>query len=900
MCGIAGFYGFRNDNLIKKISKQLAHRGPDGEGDYLSDKVSLLNRRLATIDIKRGDQPIFNEDRSNVVVYNGEIYNFWQLRKELERYGHLFKTESDTEVIVHSYEQWKDNCFDRFNGMFAIALYDIKNDKLVLARDHFGIKPLYFSLFSESRQQISHSSGFPRARRGHPKSFETDVFDSHKLIFSSEIKPILESGLIKKKPNDKTIYRYLRYRVHDDQKETFFNGIYRLMPGEMMIVQSSKFKFQSFTKLREDLIKIRKTKKLGNRDVEKFRKKLIEAIRLRLISEVPVGTCLSGGLDSSTVVSAVNKLLKEKVKESRSVGKIQQTFSAVFPEGSNDEERYVNEVLESIKLESHKVKPKPEEFFNEVKEFIKTQEEPTISTGPYAQYKVMQEASKHVTVLLDGQGADEMMAGYLPYYFVYFRQLAKEKKYFKLIKELFLSYDILATTLIKHLVKVFGFKKEINANDLLNEKFFNQFKEEKFLTIDDNLKKRLIEDIFYNSLPSLLRYEDRNSMRYSIEGRVPFLDFNLLRYLFNLSDNAIINLGWNKNILRQSMKQLLPELILKRRNKIGFTTPEYQWFMRMKNKIYQIFLSESFVKRKYFNQPEVLKAFQSFIEGKVDDTMVFWRMLNLELWLRIFFDSKPIKKLTHSKINIFGEANEGKKLEVEVEGKKYLRYPVKTEVFKKGDNISDEIVTLLHGYIANNNETMRQCNNKKWFLIISEKIVAIAQGRSYFLWEIKPNFWAKLLSKYVTKTPYGIGLGSPWTMQLAIREIGVIWVMVAAIIAGITKPLGIKGVFYRIAGETVRSIDGPTEYSLYPSNVSAKLGPKDPQLVAKKIAEQVQNSKFKVQNFLGVAIIDANDLGQKVLGNSTNISNEIIEDIFKDNPMGQADEQTPIVIVFSI
>ncbi|PIV09307.1 asparagine synthetase B [Candidatus Roizmanbacteria bacterium CG02_land_8_20_14_3_00_36_15] len=900
MCGIAGFYGFRNDNLIKKISKQLAHRGPDGEGDYLSDKVSLLNRRLATIDIKRGDQPIFNEDRSNVVVYNGEIYNFWQLRKELERYGHLFKTESDTEVIVHSYEQWKDNCFDRFNGMFAIALYDIKNDKLVLARDHFGIKPLYFSLFSESRQQISHSSGFPRARRGHPKSFETDVFDSHKLIFSSEIKPILESGLIKKKPNDKTIYRYLRYRVHDDQKETFFNGIYRLMPGEMMIVQSSKFKFQSFTKLREDLIKIRKTKKLGNRDVEKFRKKLIEAIRLRLISEVPVGTCLSGGLDSSTVVSAVNKLLKEKVKESRSVGKIQQTFSAVFPEGSNDEERYVNEVLESIKLESHKVKPKPEEFFNEVKEFIKTQEEPTISTGPYAQYKVMQEASKHVTVLLDGQGADEMMAGYLPYYFVYFRQLAKEKKYFKLIKELFLSYDILATTLIKHLVKVFGFKKEINANDLLNEKFFNQFKEEKFLTIDDNLKKRLIEDIFYNSLPSLLRYEDRNSMRYSIEGRVPFLDFNLLRYLFNLSDNAIINLGWNKNILRQSMKQLLPELILKRRNKIGFTTPEYQWFMRMKNKIYQIFLSESFVKRKYFNQPEVLKAFQSFIEGKVDDTMVFWRMLNLELWLRIFFDSKPIKKLTHSKINIFGEANEGKKLEVEVEGKKYLRYPVKTEVFKKGDNISDEIVTLLHGYIANNNETMRQCNNKKWFLIISEKIVAIAQGRSYFLWEIKPNFWAKLLSKYVTKTPYGIGLGSPWTMQLAIREIGVIWVIVAAIIAGITKPLGIKGVFYRIAGETVRSIDGPTEYSLYPSNVSAKLGPKDPQLVAKKIAEQVQNSKFKVQNFLGVAIIDANDLGQKVLGNSTNISNEIIEDIFKDNPMGQADEQTPIVIVFSI
>jgi asparagine synthase (glutamine-hydrolysing) len=191
-------------------------------------------------------------------------------------------------------------------------------------------------------------------------------------------------------------------------------------------------------------------------------------------------------------------------------------------------------------------------------------------------------------------------------------------------------------------------------------------------------------------------------------------------------------------------------------------------------------------------------------------------------------------------------------------------------------------------------------------LVISEKVIAIAQGRSYFLWEIKPGFFAKVLSNFVTRTPYGIGLGSPWTMQLAIQEVGLIRILLASFLSFITKPLGMKGVFYRVAGETVAAIDGPTEYSLYPSNVSAKLGPKDPQQVAENIKSQIKNNKsilnfkFQISNFLGAVIIDANDLGQKVLGNSTNIPNQVIENIFKDNPMGQAEEQTPMVIVSSI
>lgn len=887
MCGIAGFYGFRDDNLIKTISCELTHRGPDGEGFYIDDQVTLLNRRLAIIDRKGGDQPIYNEDKTIVVSYNGEIYNYRELTEDLRKSGHKFRTKSDTEVIVHAYEEWAEKCFDKFNGMFAIAIYDKKKKKLILARDHFGIKPLYYAVKNRATQE-----------------------SPLQIIFSSEIKPILNTGLIRREPNDRIIYRYLRYRVHDDNEETFFEGIYRLLPGQILIIQNSEFRVQSYSNLEQELLENKDLRKLENVDITKFKKELIKAIRYRLISEVPVGTCLSGGLDSSTVVSIVNKLLQEKAQEAESVGKVQNTFSAVFPGLSNDEGKYIDEVVQTVgtgqcPIHTDKVVPQSEEFFKEIEEFIRTQEEPTISTGPYAQYKVMQLARGKVTVLLDGQGSDEMMAGYLPYYFVYLRQLLKEKKYFRFIREVSWSLDVIW--------RYFIAKKSVDPVKVLKDNFVEKFASEKFLATNDNLKKRLVEDIFKNSLQSLLRYEDKNAMHFSLEGRVPFLDFNLLRYLFRLNDSAIIRNGWNKYILRRAVTDLLPETIVKRRNKIGFTTPEYEWFMRMENKTYGIFLSESFAKRKYFKQQVVLKLFEEFIQGKNEDTMLFWRVLNLELWLREFIDAKTNKNYNGYKNYKKFRPNQGKKLEIRVEGKTYLRYPLKTELFNKGDNIANKAQQHIFQCFKTlkSNPDYKDIANKKWFVVITEKIVAISQGRSYFIWDIKPSILAKILSRYVKKTPYGIGLGSPWTMQLAIGEIGVIRVIGAAIIGALAKFIGVPGLFYRIAGDTVRSIDGPTEYSLYPSNVSAKLGPKEPQKVSEEIhsvinskfkilnSKQIPNSKLKIPNFLGVAIIDANDLGQKVLANSTNLPNKLIEKIFSDNPMGQASEQTPLVIVFA-
>lgn len=852
MCGIAGFYGFENKNLISKISQELAHRGPDGEGIFSNGIVTLLNRRLAIIDLKTGDQPKYNEDRSIVVVYNGEIYNYKELREELQKRKYRFYTESDTEIIVRGYQEWGEECFDRFNGMFAIAIYDRKKEKLILARDHFGIKPLYYS-----------------------------IKDSE-LIFSSEIKPIFYSGLIKKEPNERIIFRYLKYRVHDDQEETFFKGIKKLLPGQMMTIDGDGFRVKDYSNLKENLKNSTVHKDINeNEESKKFRENFIKAVQLRLISDVQVGTCLSGGLDSSTVVSVINKLLKAKVSESASIGKIQKTFSAVFPGSSNDEEKYIDDLLKKTpRVKNFKIKPTPQTFINELQKFITAQEEPTISSGPYAQYKVMEEASKHVKVVLDGQGSDEMLAGYDPYFFVYLRQLLKEKKYLKFIQEALAAWDIVSKYLRIRLRRALGFKKEVDLNKVLSSPFTAKYQSEQFRSVNNNLKQRLIDDIFHDSLPSLLRYEDKNSMGFSIEGRVPFLDFNLVKYIFSFSEEAFIKNGWNKNILRNAFEDLLPKSILKRRNKVGFTTPEQEWFKNLTSEIYSILLSESFAGRKYFNRQEILRQYELFTEGKNDDTLLFWRLINLEIWLRIFFDQKKKEK------------NKEAVRKITVNGKVYDRYPIKTKLFQKGDNYVKEITA----YVLQQKIEPK----KKWFVAVSEKIIAISQGRSYFLWEIKPSRWAKILSKSVKKTPSGIGIGSPWTMQLAIDEVGLTKILLASVASLVTRPFGFKGVFYHVAGREVAAIDGPTEYSLYPSNVSAKRAPKDPQKVAEKIHEEVLKKLASQQkrSFSGVIIIDANDLGQNILGNSTNLDNLSTEKIFFDNPLGQAKEQTPLAIVY--
>lgn len=879
MCGICGYYGLKNNkDLLKKMNDAQAHRGPDGEGYHIEGKVGFGHRRLAIIDRQGGAQPMYSSDGKLTVVFNGEIYNYRELRNELAELGHVFKSKSDTEVILQAYEEWGDDSFDRLNGMFAVAISDERRNRFILVRDHFGIKPLYY------------------AQIGSAKSPE--------ILFGSEIKSILASEKVERVPNDRAIFRYLKFRIHDDGKETFFKDIYRLGAGEKLVIDGQGMNISAYSTLAEDLKDLAfKQSDYSPEKTKEYQDLLIQSVKSRLISEVPVGTSLSGGLDSSAVAVIINKLMQEDSSSTESIGRKQNTFSAVFPDHINDEERYVDEVAKIMgtHVSMHKIKPTADQFADDLDDFIRTQEEPIISTGPYAQYQVMREARNHVTVLLDGQGADEMMAGYIPYYFVYLNQLKKQGKFVELVGEVLFSADILLRLGRFKIKDKLSLRASVSGDRLLNKEFLDAHKHEKFNVVSDNLKLRLIEDIFKNSLPSLLRYEDKNTMRFSLEGRVPFLDKDILPFIFGLSDKAIIKNGWNKRILRDAMKGLLPESIRSRRNKIGFTTPERDWFMRLKNRFYYIFMSEEFALRPYFNQAEVLNAFEGFISGKNDaSSMLFWRLINLELWLREFIDQKKEEQV---KIKSDFEPNQDKKLDIVLVNNTYRRYSLRTDIFAREDDLNDSVSQYVKNFFARlpkQNASHNSYGDKPWYLFISEKVVAITQGRSYFIGDIHPRWSATFLSKFVSKNPYGIGLGSPWTMELAIREVGLFKVIFASLGGAVGKLIGKKGWFYILVGENVRAIDGPTEYSTYPSNVSAKLAPKDSDKVSEQLTKRLKDvlPAQYADNLKGVVVIDSNDIGRNILGHNTTLPETTMEDIFSDNPLGQADERTPIAVVF--
>jgi len=884
MCGIAGYHGFEADEaLLRRMNDCQQHRGPDGDGIFVDGPVGLAHRRLSIIDVAHGQQPMQTGDGRFTIAYNGEVYNYLALRTELEGLGRTFETDSDTEVVLEAFAEWGDEAFDRFNGMFGIAIWDAEKQSLTLARDHFGIKPVYVCRV-------------PGAG--------TDGADA--WLFASEIKPILASGHYDKRPNDRTIYRYLRFRIHEDGRETFFDGIERLEAGEVMTISAQGMERRPFTRLREELAELAKEQRpYDEAAASEYKSRLVEAVRLRLQSEVPVGTSLSGGLDSSAVAVIINRLINEGDATTESVGARQNTFSAVFPNSVNDEERYVDDVLDICRghVAAHKIKPTPSEFKEDLLDFVRTQEEPLISSGPYAQYQVMREATKHVTVLLDGQGADEMMAGYIPYYFVYLRQLRAQGAG-KAAAELSKSLDVLYRLgRFKLKAKLRG-RKDVPTTSLLGRDFVAAHSGERYTTEGSNLKKRLIEDLFVGSLPSLLRYEDKNTMRFSLEGRVPFLDKEVVKFIFSLSDEAIIKDGWNKRVLRDATRDLLPESINRRRNKIGFTTPQGEWFMRLKNHLYGIFLSESFANRPYFDQTAVLHAFEGWIKGTNDvDSMTFWRLLNLELWLQEYFDDKP-EEVPAPRVKTDYEPNARKQLDlVTGDGTAVRRYPLRTDLYAREDDLDAKTLAYIDRFFAGLPDAggdHAAVTTGTWYFFISEKIVAITQGRSYFIWDIKVSRPARVLSRYVTRTPAGIGLGSPFTMQLAIEEVGLPRVLYASAGGAVGKVLGRKGLFYELVGNDIRAIDGPTEYSVYPANVSAKLAPKDPDQVAARLSAAIRARVPEAyrSTFGGTVVMDANDIGRNVLGMDAPGPKERYEAMFADNPLGQGSEQTPMAVVF--
>ena len=614
MCGICGMFGIADETLLNNMKEKIKHRGPDGHGSYYDyeSKLALGHLRLSIIDLsERGKQPMISWDKNYSITFNGEVYNYIEIKEELLSRGYQFVSETDTEVILYSYIEWKEKCLDKLNGMFAFAIWDNRRQELFCARDRFGVKPFYYYN-------------------------KNGVF-----LFASEIKSILSYERLERKPNDNLIYDYLVDGFVDHTDETFFQDVFKLMPGHYMIVDTNRnIRIKKYwdvfinNKLTDDRDK--------EQAVKQFRSLFEDSVRLRLRSDVPVGSCLSGGLDSSSIVCEVNnQLLNNESTNKNAISEQQKTFSSCSEDKCFDERQFIEYVTDKARVEKNYIFPCSEDLIKDLEKLVYYQEEPFTSTSIYAQWSIMKRArEKGVIVLLDGQGADEIMAGYRKFRIYMVKELVKNKKYAIAIKELFggLSQFKASYNFKQDIFKIFrilGKKKQSHEfMRFIKAEFLTQKRDDKNAVAKD-FASALNNDIKKYSLPSLLRYEDKNSMVFAIEARVPFLDYRLVEYVASLPLIYKINNGWSKWILREAMRGVIPEDIRMRKDKMGFVTSEQQWFKEKKEYFLEVFRDEDFKANKYIDREQVIREFDRIIDGKVNANL--WRLINLELWLRCYF-----------------------------------------------------------------------------------------------------------------------------------------------------------------------------------------------------------------------------------------------------------------------
>jgi asparagine synthase (glutamine-hydrolysing) len=621
--------GFLAVNSGLSKAYPLIGRGSKVQGESIDDfnkpvDLFLGHRRLAIIDLSpAGHQPMSNEDGSLWIVHNGEIYNYLEIRKELELLGHRLRSQTDTEVILNAYEEWGTNCLGRFNGMWAFAIVDLKRNKIFCSRDRAGVKPFYY------------------------------LYDGKRFCFSSEIKALIQIENFPVEPNEQMIADYLSSGLLDHTQETFFKNIYQLRPGEYLLFENNKVTVESYWDIDAKEVRFAKESEY----LERFYELLQDSIRLRLRSDVPIGSCLSGGLDSSSIVCLANKIMFDGESIDRKlVGERQKTFSSCFEDLAYDERKFIELVIRQTGAEKNYVFPQAGGLFEDITKLVWHQDTPFGSTSVYSQWNVMRLAKERsVTVLLDGQGGDELLAGYLPSFYFLFTQALKQvdlgslirgiKGFRKHHKEMLGQFmpRMLATIVpnwIKPLFQRLNGDRIGWAEERFRKRYFRTFPRPRKFAHDLN---NYLYHIFRSMiLPGLLHYEDRNSMAFSLETRLPFLDYRLVEFIFGLPFEQKIEEGVTKVILRNAMKGTLPEEIRNRMDKMGFVTPEDIWFRTvLRNQIYEIISSKSFAERGYFDVRKVQEAFKEHCRGKRNISFAIWRWVNLELWMRTFLDGRP-------------------------------------------------------------------------------------------------------------------------------------------------------------------------------------------------------------------------------------------------------------------
>jgi asparagine synthase (glutamine-hydrolysing) len=665
MCGIGALYSPRGalpPGALHALQLAVRHRGPDDEGTvsfhgpdatpsahggpdtppeaYASSlpyapgrdpapdgsHLALAHRRLAILDLSvSGHQPMCTADRACWIVHNGEIYNYLELREELQALGHTFASRSDTEVILAAYRAWGTDCLPRFNGMFAFVLYDRVRHRLLAARDRFGVKPLYYWISPDGI-----------------------------VAFASEIKQFAGLPGWRPRVNGQRAYDFLNWGLQDHTDETLFADVFQLRGGEALVLDlgaragcaaGSRLPVQRWYELRPRDF----TGTLADAGGE-FRRLLTDSVRLRLRSDVAVGSCLSGGLDSSSIVCLMNALLREQDAQAQ-----QMTFSACATVKRFDEREYIEEVVRHTGVSAHYVYPALDGLFEVNDRMTWHQDEPFASTSIYAQWHVFGLAAENrVKVMLDGQGADEQLAGYDSYFAPRFRSLFFSARWLTLWREMQLAgrlrgypgnwgarwalNGLLPEALRQPLRRFAG--RAGTAAPWLDMHRLGAVRRDPYLEAGaakaDSVRAMSRAQLVAASLPMLLHWEDRDSMAHSIEARVPFLDYRLVEFVLGLADDFKMAGGMTKRVLREGMGNALPERVRNRVDKLGFATPEEVWLREENPALFRVALDQSVQASFGIIMPEIAAVLERMIEGREPFSWLIWRCISFGAWMRVF------------------------------------------------------------------------------------------------------------------------------------------------------------------------------------------------------------------------------------------------------------------------
>jgi asparagine synthase (glutamine-hydrolysing) len=606
----------------------ITHRGPDEEGLFIDRNVGLGHRRLSIVDVASGHQPMPNaEDGTLHITYNGEIYNHADYREFLESRGHVYATHCDTETILHLYEEHGSACVDYLRGMFAFAIWDQRKQELFIARDRLGVKPLYYV----------HT-------------------DDGSLYFGSEIKTLLEARAIKPELNYAVLSDYLANHAPSGE-ETLFRGVKRLLPGHVMTWRDGELSIRRYWDV--DFSKDQAEKKDDKSYVAQWSELFRESVRLRLMADVPLGMFLSGGIDSSAIAAVMSGMVSEPIK----------TFSVAFAEREANELEYARLVAEAYKTNHHEIVVSPEQFFAALPRLVWHEDEPLAHPSSVALYFVSHLASKHVKVVLTGEGSDELLAGYGRYRRTIWN-LALGQKYNKFTPavardtirkqiERMLPGGRMRQKLMRTFLVLSPELESIYFDNFavfpapMQQHLFTRATHDRIGSIDPYVELRrllertknlsLLDGLLYADIKTylheLLMKQDQMSMATSVESRVPFLDHKLVEFTARMPDTMKLRGGTTKYILRESMKDLLPEKILSR-PKMGFPVPIGSWFRGpFKSIVDEYVVSERALSRGIF-APDFVRGLVSLHQAGADHSERLWALVNFEMWQRRFFDGE--------------------------------------------------------------------------------------------------------------------------------------------------------------------------------------------------------------------------------------------------------------------